>query len=69
MPRALVGRGINEENIEESCQFLVGACSCEVKSQNPGADLLVRANWESVVADEDYDDVSSLQLTGLGRLP
>ena len=65
---ALVGRGINEENIEESCQFLVGACSCEVKSQNPGADLLVRANWESVVTDEDYDDVASLQLTGLGSL-
>ena len=65
---ALVGRGINEENIEESCQFLVGACSCEVKSQNPGADLLVRANWESVVTDEDYDDVPSLQLTGLGSL-
>ena len=65
---ALVGRGINEENIEESCQFLVGACSCEVKSQNPGADLLVRANWESVVTDEEYDDVPSLQLTGLGSL-
>ncbi|MBI86126.1 MAG: hypothetical protein CMJ81_23260 [Planctomycetaceae bacterium] len=65
---ALVGRGINEENIEESCQFLVGACSCEVKSQNPGADLLVRANWESFVADEDYGDESSLQLTGLGSL-
>ena len=65
---ALVGRGINEDNIEESCQFLVGACSCEVKLQNPGADLLVRANWESVVTDEDYGDESSLQLTGLGSL-
>jgi len=28
--------------------FLTGACSCEVKEMNPGRDLLVAADWNSV---------------------
>lgn len=46
---ALVGLGITPANIHQSAAFLVGACSCEVKEQNPGFDLLVTAQWEKLL--------------------
>jgi hypothetical protein len=45
----LVGRGITAENIENSASFLVGPCSCQVKDQNPGFDLLLAADWENLL--------------------
>ena len=44
---AYIGAGISEENITEAAQFLTGACSCQIKRQNPGSDLLMSADWES----------------------
>ncbi|HEY2415801.1 MAG TPA: hypothetical protein VGI40_26410, partial [Pirellulaceae bacterium] len=48
----LVGRGINAKNVQEACEFLVGACSCQVKDQNPGFDLLLSTDWDSLVGGE-----------------
>lgn len=45
----LVGPGISAENIRGSARFLAGACSCQVKEQNPGFDLLVAANWNELI--------------------
>lgn len=45
---ALVGAGINSDTIQEACLFLTGQCSCLVKQQNPGTDLLVTADWRSI---------------------
>jgi len=42
-----VGKGINTENLTLEIQFLASACSCFVKEQNPGADLLMRWNWDA----------------------
>ena len=42
---ALVGKGIAPEHVADSCKLLVGMCSCEVKEQNPGVDLLIAADW------------------------
>ncbi len=42
---ALVGDGINSENIIESCVFLTGPCSCQVKHMNPGTDILIDFDW------------------------
>jgi hypothetical protein len=42
---ALVGAGITAENIMESAAFLVGPCSCQVKKENPGVDLLLVGDW------------------------
>jgi hypothetical protein len=42
-----VGKGINAENLAAEIQFLASACSCFVKDQNPGADLLMRWDWEA----------------------
>ena len=41
----LVGKGINADNVAEVCAFLVGRCSCQVKEQNPGIDMLIAADW------------------------
>ena len=35
-----------DAEIEEACLFLLGACSCQVKRQNPGWDLLMNVNWD-----------------------
>ncbi len=41
----LVGAGITAPNILEVAQFLTGPCTCKVKEQNPGVDLLFAADW------------------------
>jgi hypothetical protein len=45
---ALVGAGINNETIDAAAIFLSGKCSCQVKEQNPGVDLLMSANWPEI---------------------
>jgi len=43
-----IGKGISRDNLLECVYFLTGACSCTVKDQNPGMDLLFAENWWSV---------------------
>ena len=45
----LVGKGIDNAMIDEQAIYLVGSCSCEVKEQNPGVDLLMTADWVGMV--------------------
>ncbi len=42
-----IGKGINVENLLDCAMFLAGACSCQVKDQNPGADLLIKWDWDA----------------------
>ncbi len=42
-----LGKGITKENMDDALAFMSGACSCEVKEQNPGMDLLVSADWNA----------------------
>jgi len=44
-PGPLLGSSITPEDIINACEYLCGACSCQVKSGNPGYDLLFLANW------------------------
>lgn len=63
---ALVGDGITEENIQWYADFMGGACSCQVKHQNPGYDLLLAINWEKALEDiEQYEDDVQPVLTGV----
>ena len=41
--------GFGDEQIDEACLFLLGACSCEVKRMNPGWDLLVNVDWNETL--------------------
>ena len=45
-----VGKGITRDNLLQCVEFITGACSCTVKEQNPGVDLLVRSDWETMAA-------------------
>lgn len=63
---ALVGAGINAENITDNCRFICGACSCEVKRDNPGQDLLLAANWNRVQPGTWVNDTPLPALTGIG---
>ncbi len=50
---ALVGDGIKNETIDKAATFLIGKCSCEVKEQNPGFDLLLAADWKALLAAQN----------------
>ena len=45
---ALVDEGITTKNIGKACAYVTGPCSCQVKDQNPGMDLLLAADWERI---------------------
>ncbi len=65
---ALVGEGINERNISIACSFIIGPCSCEIKAQNPGIDLLMNVDWEAGI-DESWAAVLETQtLIGISGL-
>jgi hypothetical protein len=40
---------LNESFIEDVTHFLLGSCSCEVKAQNPGWDLLLSVDWDEAL--------------------
>jgi len=46
---AMVGEGINPRTIAAAGEFLVGPCSCQIKEDNPGVDLLLPVDWQSQV--------------------
>ena len=43
----MIGRDINAANINAAAEYLSGACSCQVKSRNPGIDMLSNIDWMS----------------------
>jgi hypothetical protein len=45
---SLSGKELNEEEIQKVAEFLCRECSCRVKDLNPGVDLLVVAEWNSL---------------------
>jgi hypothetical protein len=47
----LAGTDLNAEALQNTAEFLCGACSCLVKRLNLGTDLLVTADWDSVLRD------------------
>lgn len=59
---ALVGPGITAKNILNACTFLVDGCSCEIKEDNPGMDLLMAADWKT---DNDYAMIEEIELPPL----
>jgi hypothetical protein len=65
---ALVGKGIKGEEIEKNCQFVVGRCSCQVKHDNPGIDLLLASDWDKLVGSRPDVAKPLSELAGLGVL-
>jgi hypothetical protein len=48
---ALIGKGIAPETIRSATAFITGPCSCQVKDQNPGFDLLMPSDWEQALGE------------------
>lgn len=48
---AVVGQGIAADTIRKASSFIVGPCSCQVKEQNPGFDLLLNCDWNDLVGE------------------
>jgi len=65
---ALVGAGITEENIEEACDFLVGACTCQVKDENPGTDILMSVDWDGLIDTELVAELVPAPFPGLSEV-
>jgi hypothetical protein len=67
----LIGAAITTQSLAHVAAFLSGPCACEVKDENPGADLLVAADWEKLLAgrpprQDDFPPLISLsQLAAL----
>lgn len=61
---ALIGKGISKELVREASQFLTGACQCTVKAQNPGTDLIMNVNWDSLVITSEPSDKDLPPLAG-----
>lgn len=52
---ALVGEGINSDNLRDAIAFITGPCGCEIKMMNPGVDLLMNENWDAA-AMQSYQE-------------
>ena len=57
-----------EQTILNACQYLVGECSCTVKSQNPGIDLLLNVNWKEKLG-KSIVVVDPAQFPGIDSAP
>jgi hypothetical protein len=61
----LVGKGIAPDTIRAASSFIAGPCSCQVKEQNPGFDLLLDFDWDRAVGDT----LISQPIPGTGAAP
>lgn len=65
---AIIGNGINERVIKKACEFIIGPCSCIIKAQNPGVDLLMMTNWNASLQGRWVENIELPTLTGLSEL-
>jgi len=62
------GGQVTTELIENVIAFVCGACSCEVKSMNPGVDLLVATDWDAALTGQAVNDPPLPPLISLSAL-
>ncbi len=60
----LAGKAITPDALQEFGDFLCGPCSCSLKGQLPGADLLMAAAWDTILQGEKISE-DSPALAGL----
>jgi len=64
----LPGESLTPTLINEACRFIAGPCSCQVKEQNPGFDLLITADWEALLDRRRVNDPELPPLVGLSEV-
>lgn len=65
---ALIGKGINPDTIRQTCQELIGPCTCQVKEENPGVDIVTSVDWENLVKPFVEIDRELPPLPGFGGI-
>ena len=63
----LRSKDLSESVLQELAEFLIGACSCQVKSLNPGFDLLLAADWEGSLEGKVVKDPELPPLIGMAQ--
>ena len=58
---------LNADLIHDLTEFLCGACSCQVKEQNPGFDLLLSTDWNNALFGDDSEGPPPEAATGNGQ--
>jgi hypothetical protein len=61
------GSQLTGELIHDLTEFLCAACSCQVKEQNPGFDLLLSTNWNVALFGEDSEGPPPEAASGNGQ--
>jgi hypothetical protein len=68
-----LGPGITRDNLIACVDFITGACSCTVKDQNPGVDLLIAHDWvttaEKLAEKFGQEEGNETQLGAAGLFP
>jgi hypothetical protein len=64
---ALSGEMLTPDALQEVGEFLCGSCSCSLKGQLPGGDLLMAAAWDTILQGGKISE-DSPALQGLGPL-
>jgi hypothetical protein len=62
----LIGDGIAADRIEQTCAFILGSCSCEIKDANPGVDMLMATDWHRGVTNILSVSDQAPTLVGIG---
>lgn len=52
---------IDDLMIEDTSLFLTGRCSCRVKNENPGWDLLLKVDWETALASVGGEETDAAE--------
>jgi len=56
-----IGKEVTAESLAELLRFLGDRCSCTIKDQNPGLDLLMRWNWEATAEKFAAEERAGMQ--------
>lgn len=64
----LIGAGITPDNLRGSADFLVGECSCEIKELNPGFDLLLSVDWQSLLFNGEAVELPEVPAVASGKV-
>ncbi|MHC4983198.1 MAG: hypothetical protein ACYTF6_08535 [Planctomycetota bacterium] len=64
----LVGKGINKKNIHSECSYLTAPCSCQIKWDNRGTDLLIEADWDAAFPDAPVTFIAPPPVMSLGGI-
>jgi hypothetical protein len=62
----LLGKGITTKNITRAATYLVAGCTCEKKTENPGFEILLLADWDSLYENRKPEPVLEPFLSDAG---